>query len=404
MAGPIIVITIYNFRMFKIHSIINEVQDMKIVINTQNQKIISLITFSTLLLISFQNCSQKGAINVSSAVDTNTTLSNEVTPTVEEPIKYSDFKKSFIVNSNNNLVDTLIVIDNSGSMNYEQLNMAHRFENFIDKLSGLNWQLGIITTDTRTDSINAELKDGRLLLFSGLNKHYITSQDDLASVKIAFAGTIQRKANEGSGNEQGILATYRAIERALDSSTTSNPNIGFIRPEATLAVIVVTDADETGKLTSKSLPENLIQLVQTKYPEKNFKFNSIIVKPNDINCKNNKTVYTNSLNVLATNSNETYGTRYSQLSELTAGIVGDICAEDYGDQLSQIGQSTYDQIKEFTLDCSPIDSNQDGQMDVTVTDSINQKILTNYIVEKNRIQFDSLLPFSTYSVSYKCIK
>jgi hypothetical protein len=377
---------------------------MKIEINIRSQKIISLIAFSTMLLISFQNCSQKGAINVSSATDTNTILGNEVIPPAEDSAKYNDFNKAFIVNTNNNLVDTLIVIDNSGSMSYEQLNMAHRFENFIDKLNGLNWRLGITTTDTRTDSTNSELKDGRLLLFSGLNKYYLTSQDDISSVKTAFAETIQRKASEGSGNEQGILATYRAIERALDSSTTGNPNLGFIRQEATLAIIVVTDSDESGKLTSKSLPENLIEFVQSKYPEKNFKFNSIIVKPNDINCKNNKAVYTNSLNSLATNSNETYGMRYYQLSELTGGIVGDICAEDYGDQLSLIGQSTYDQIKEFTLDCSPADSNHDGQVDVIVTDSSNQKILTNYTVVKNRIQFDALLPFSTYSVSYRCLK
>src|SRR5690606_12181526 len=112
-------------------------------------------------------------------------------------------------------VDVLVVIDNSGSMKTEQQNMKSRFSSFIDKLSGLNWQLGIITTDVTRDT---ELRDGRLIEMSGLNTRVLNTSMNINTVKTAFGNTIQR-SESGSGSEQGIRASYRAVERSQENGS-----------------------------------------------------------------------------------------------------------------------------------------------------------------------------------------
>src|SRR5690606_8968839 len=62
-------------------------------------------------------------------------------------------------------VDILLVDDNSGSMSAEQNLLAQRFSTFISRLSGLDWQIGITTTDVTNDPVNG--LRGSLLELSG---------------------------------------------------------------------------------------------------------------------------------------------------------------------------------------------------------------------------------------------
>ena len=62
-----------------------------------------------------------------------------------QSILINDFKK----------VDILVVDDNSGSMEFEQTSMANRVSNFLAILQGLDWRIGIATTDpTATVAVN----------------------------------------------------------------------------------------------------------------------------------------------------------------------------------------------------------------------------------------------------------
>jgi hypothetical protein len=300
-----------------------------------------------------------------------------------------------VVNAPSSAVDVLIVVDNSLSMEFEQSNMSARFSSFLDKLVNLNWQLGIVTTDVRTDSDYSYYKDGRLLQFSSLGRNIIRSTDNPTTAALAFAETIQRK-EIGSGKEQGVKATYRALERALNGGS----NTGLIRTGAALSVILVTDSDETvlnndfaGDVSTfgdKNHPGNLLNFVQTRMPGKIFKFNSIIVRDGDYDCL-----------TFSGSGNEIYGRNYQKMTNMTSGILGSVCESDYSGQLSIIGDATSENIKVVPLDCSPIDSDNNGTVDLVIKDGSNN-ILSNYNLSGRTVTFNAVLPVGTYSFEYKC--
>src|SRR5690606_4781259 len=116
--------------------------------------------------------------------------------------------------------DILIVIDNSGSMEYEQRNMAQRVSNFLSILQGLDWRIAVTTTDpTSTSKTNSDktqpskVSDGLFLPIAGLNNQfYIDSTMNPVEAQTRLGNTLQRPET-GSGSEQAINATYRVIER-----------------------------------------------------------------------------------------------------------------------------------------------------------------------------------------------
>ncbi len=263
----------------------------------------------------------------------------------------------------NNKADILIVIDNSGSMKIEQQNMAARFATLIDQLSSLDWRVAIVTTDVSAD---ADKKDGRFLKFdntdlvSPTDVYFIHSGMNNTAAKAAFGKTIQRPPSEGSGKEQGIAASLRAIQRSQDAAsiTASDPNRSFFRNDAVLNVVVITDANETP--TNGTLPQNTPQFwfnsVRTLWPTKPFSYSSIIVRSGDTACLN-------------TAGNEGYGTSYEKLSQLTSGVIGSVCAADYGSQLTQMGQAVVNLRRTVSLTCPPVNQNKNGTLldDILVT-------------------------------------
>lgn len=298
---------------------------------------------------------------------------------------------------NTNKVDVLVVIDNSTSMATEQLHMAEKFSNFIDQLKGMEWQLAITTTDISepfsNDFDGIERRDGRLLKFGSMETPILNSNMDLESVKKAFAETIQRK-EQGNSNEQGIAATYVALERSqsdLAQFPQDASNHDLIRPDAALAVIVVTDSDETpsGNPTFRNQPEGLLSFIKKTWNErKMFSFHSIIVNDGDQAC-------------LAKGGNEKYGLSYAELSRKTGGVIGDVCKEKYGDQLTVIGQKVQQLVKTIHLDCPPIDINKDGIIDLLITNS-NGSAIPSVSVEASDLIFAEALPLGKTSVEYKC--
>lgn len=318
----------------------------------------------------------------------------EVKWTVE--IKTVPVSQNVAVNVNNK-VDVLIVIDNSGSMDYEQTSMASRFGSFLDRLQGLDWRVGIISTDIDSDT---DLRQGRLIKYTGLtNNYYIDSSMNYATAKSAFSQTIQRPGWEGSAWEQGIGATYLSIDRALNYNQAlpeNKRNRDFYRDDAMLSVVVVTDAYETmwGSGNYYNSPTNLVKLVKGKWPDKPFVFHSIIVKTGDLTCLRSKPA--------GFQGNEQEGYHYEQMSAMTGGLVGSVCATDYAAQLGSIGQATVDQVRSSNLDCAPLDTNADGKADVQIITS-NGSAAPSYTVSGLKITFSTTLPAGTNQLKYTCI-
>lgn len=277
-----------------------------------------------------------------------------------------------------NKVDILFVIDNSGSMEYEQKSMASRVSNFLNVVQGLDWQIAVTTTDPRSE---IDLGDGKLIpLYNKTNSYVLTPSTSNASQTLSM--TLQRP-EVGSGYEQGIRTAYRAVERSLASAGT---NKNFIRSDAQLAVVLISDEDESESNLIND-PANFVKFIQTKFNnQKSMSFHSIIARPDDAACL----------------SGEGYsaGHRYAALSNLTGGVIGDVCAADYSAQVQGIAEGVRKTLKSLTLACAPV---VDSVRSITVVKD-GQVYNGTRKMEGLNLVFDDMLPAGDYEVYYSCLK
>jgi len=144
-----------------------------------------------------------------------------------------------------NKMDILFVIDNSGSMSEEQTNLAENFPKFIEVLNAfqggsLDYRVGVTTTSFPTELFGIMVgtgEEGALLKTDSMTKAWLERTDpDVAQTftKLATVGV------DGSGQEQQLRAARAAItERVTDGS-----NKDFLREDALLAVVILTDEDD----------------------------------------------------------------------------------------------------------------------------------------------------------------
>lgn len=73
-------------------------------------------------------------------------------PTTPPPSSQTrDVTTSHTVQSNQNKVDLLLIVDNSSSMNVDNLKLAERLNNFVTQLesSSIDWQMCLVVTTDR---------------------------------------------------------------------------------------------------------------------------------------------------------------------------------------------------------------------------------------------------------------
>lgn len=295
-------------------------------------------------------------------------------------------------------VDILVVIDNSGSMASEQANMAARFSNFLDQIKGLDWQIGVITTDTDNDAAN---KDGRLVELKNMPGQYVLNSGMLqATAQTVFGNTVQIGSG-GSGNERGFKATNRAIDRAFDSAAVNGPNRALFRADAGLAVLVVSDAyDDSGVR-----PEDVMAKVAARWGgNKSFVFHSIVV-PESIYTTPNSATLNNADPCRNYREDARYdGREYHRLSTMTGGVKGTVCSENYTAQLADMGKVTASLVNSITLNCQPIDYNKDGNIDSGDIQVVgpNGAPIMGFTVTGTKLSFAAALPVGNNSVTYYC--
>jgi hypothetical protein len=142
----------------------------------------------------------------------------------------------FTQNSPSN-VDVLWIIDNSGSMAEEVGALQDSFDVFIQSFVnlGLNYHIAATTTD-----MFAADQSGK---FQGPIKVIDTSLSQSDAIQ-AFEDMTDLGSG-GSGDEKGLDAAYAA----LTSPLVGNYNAGFLRPNAVLSVIVLSDEDDHSAIT-----------------------------------------------------------------------------------------------------------------------------------------------------------
>ena len=261
-------------------------------------------------------------------------------------------------------VDILVVIDNSSSMEKEQKEIGKRFGNFIDSLSGLDWRLGIITTNADDDGPHS---GGRLQNFANnTNRDPIYYLDaNVRGYDDYFKRTI-RRTERGNDTEEGI----KSIRKFLDREDSQ-----ILREHSNFASIIISDEDERSRgssLRDENKPEKLIEAIAQKYDGKKVYSNhSVVYRPGDDNCARRGGKY--EANV------------YAELTQLTDGILADICSSDYSAQLADIGDRIQETAFSIALQCEPRDTDGDGKPNVVVNLTPSQDI--QYEVKKNKVFF-----------------
>jgi Abnormal spindle-like microcephaly-assoc'd, ASPM-SPD-2-Hydin/Flagellar-associated PapD-like len=167
-------------------------------------------------------------------------------------------------------VDVLFVIDNSLTMMEEQQSLGQNFAAFMSAAlsGGIDYHIGVTTTGINRSSEDPPLvcaggvgggEAGRLFPADNSSPRIITPSTPNAAAVFAYNTTV--------GNcpqvERGFDAAYRALSPPLvDSvddprtSLANDGNAGFLRPDARLAIVFVSDEDDQSPTCSPSRPSS----------------------------------------------------------------------------------------------------------------------------------------------------
>lgn len=159
-------------------------------------------------------------------------------------------------------MDVLFVIDNSGSMAEEQANLAANFPTFIQVLeeSGLDYRVGVTSTG-RDYSYEMETPFGNIpssqdggdngaLIHPascGMPRAWIEKTDPNPAALFACA------ANLGTGGPSDEMP-LGAMRDALEDRMSDGTNAGFLRPDALLAIVMLTDEEDCSYEQFVTLP------------------------------------------------------------------------------------------------------------------------------------------------------
>jgi hypothetical protein len=128
-------------------------------------------------------------------------------------------------------VDILFVVDDSSSMKEEQAALSAGFQTFVRQMeqAASDFHIGVISTSQDTTDPNR----GHLLG----DPAYLTPQDDYVTL---FHDRIASIGVAGSSKEKGL----EAASYALSPDMLIGPNTGFLRADANLLVVIVSDEDD----------------------------------------------------------------------------------------------------------------------------------------------------------------
>ncbi len=200
-------------------------------------------------------------------------------------------------------VDILMVIDNSGSMGDNHTNLGQRFGNlFNSNLQGVDWQMAFIGICPNDNFYQLKGIDGN---------HQILSPQ-LGNPGEIFRSTIS--SGQGSGCS---TMEFETILNMINSPETHPA--GFFRPDALLAIVIVTDERDTTDVKAS----DIITAVKDNFGEfKQFAAYGLIVEPGDVECDQQE---------------PDVHYKVADLAQKTGGITGSICATDYSSIMANIG-------------------------------------------------------------------
>lgn len=155
--------------------------------------------------------------------------------------------------SYNRMVDILFVVDDSGSMSSHQDDLAANVKLFTQAMLAnqiLDYHIGVVTSNMDSIPTGGATRDGELF---GKQEKFITRLTPNGAIEL------QNNLKPGTGGS-ATEKFFEPVIAALTPPKVSTTNQGFFRPDAFLAIVFVTDANEQSQMTSKEFYDELLRL------------------------------------------------------------------------------------------------------------------------------------------------
>lgn len=255
-------------------------------------------------------------------------------------------------NGFSNKLDILWVMDNSGSMSNLQTNIANNFNAFIQSFAAkqYDYQVAVTTTEAwRANYGYSEKAKFRTCGSNGCSGVAVITPDTPNAMDAFQLNIIQ--GTGGSGDERGL----ESMEAALSHPS----NVGFLRPDAFLAVIFITDEEDFSADTSTSLGnhsqdysdpriipvQNYIDFLDnlTNYSvARRYNVSAVAIPPGDSSCLSNN------------RPDGKYANRYLDIIQATRGVMGTVCSSNFSKTLDEIQSNIAMLSTQFYLNKIPV--------------------------------------------------
>jgi hypothetical protein len=272
--------------------------------------------------------------------------------------------------------DVLFVVDNSCSMAEEQGSLGSNLGAFLSfaMTQGIDYQIAVTTTD-----VDPGGEQGRFVGTTKIITPNTANGDQIFQQNVSL-GT------GGSGIEQGLEASYLALSDPLINTW----NAGFIRQDAALAVIYVSDEIEQSP-RAQSFYENFLRNIKGFANSTLFSASAVVGTTNPV-CSGPGGV-------------ADYAAGYINIANNTGGVVESICAANWGQTLANIGLNSFGLKRQFTLSSQPVPVTIAVSVDGTTVPSTTAggQINWNYDMGTNSVVFSaSAVPQanSTIEITY----
>ncbi|MEN9786021.1 MAG: hypothetical protein RLZZ299_1285 [Pseudomonadota bacterium] len=231
-----------------------------------------------------------------------------------------------------------------------------------------------------------------------LNDHALFLRSDTDGASEIFAEMVAQ-GTSGSGLEQG----FEAARLALTEPRVSGDNAGFLRPEANLSILFVSDEED---ISPMSVADYLRAYADAKGADayRNRARMNVSAVVGD-----RAPELAGEPSCASANGVAEWGARYVAAAAATGGLHDSICAEDFSPIVNDLGLTLSGLQSEFELSRVPVLDSLEVRLYASADDDSLLRVLTRdtdytYVEERNVIRFegDQVPPSETYIlVEYK---
>jgi hypothetical protein len=270
--------------------------------------------------------------------------------------------------------DILLAVDDSCSMSDKQTNLANNFNSFIQYAvgTGVDWQLGTITTsdDEPPICINGfcppppSVPAGGKLIGDANNPKIL--KPSTPGVQSKFSSKVQVGTN--GGTEVGLTTSLKALTPPL----IANENVGLLRYDANLAIVVVSDAGDQSPEPYSYFYNRFLNIKGFNRASM-FTFN--VIGP-----------FLSSAPSGCTYDDYTNSATYQQMATNTSGVINEICTPDWAAKLQDLGKTAFGFRTAFFLNSTP-DFSGGKTLDVKINGQTVSSSDWTYDAATNAVKF-----------------